>query len=166
TYTIQDKQWGFPMVGHPGAVQHYVNTDMAGKLGVKLPDASTGFKWTTDDAIQTFQTLTQKGSDGRVSVYGLLSSLGGEGTVGVLRAFGGNYYSADGKKTLINTKESIAGLTWLSDMFNKYKVEEPLQANPDPTQLFPNQTLAAFVSTSLQATNMKRVVGTKFNFTV
>jgi multiple sugar transport system substrate-binding protein len=133
---------------------------------VKIPDASTGFKWTLDDAVQMFQTLTQKGTDGRVSVYGLLSCLGGEGAVGVLRAFGGNYYSADGKKMMINTKESIAGLTWLSDMFNKYKVEEPLQANPDPTQLFPNQTLAAFVSTSFQAPNMMHLVGDKFKFTV
>lgn len=166
TYSIQGKQWGFPMVGHPGCVQHYVNTDMASKLGVKIPDASTGFKWTIDDAVQMFQTLTQKGTDGRVSVYGLLSCLGGEGAVGVLRAFGGNYYSADGKKMMINSKESIAGLTWLSDMFNKYKVEEPLQANPDPTQLFPNQTLAAFVSTSFQAPNMMHLVGDKFKFTV
>jgi len=165
-YTIQGKQWGYPMVGHPGCLQYYLNTDMLTKLGVKIPDASSGFKWTIDDAVQMFKTATQTGSDGRVSVYGIQSCLGGEGAVGVLRAFGGNYYSADGKKMLINSKESIAGLTWLSDLFNKYKVEEPLQANPDPTQLFPNQTLAVFVSTSFQATNMTNLVGSKFKFTV
>jgi multiple sugar transport system substrate-binding protein len=166
TYTIQGKQWGYPMVGHPGCVQYYINLDMADKLGIKAPDASTGFKWTMDDATQMFQKFTQKGADGRVSVYGILSCLGGEGTVGVLRGFGGNYYSADGKKVLINSKESIDGLTWLSDLFNKYKVEEPLQANPDPTQLFPNQSLAVFVSTSFQASNMLNLVGSKFKFTV
>lgn len=165
-YTIQGKQWGYPQVGHPGCVQYFVNSDMLSKLGVKVPDASTGFKWTLDDAVQMFQKGTQTGSDGRVSIYGIQSCLGGEGAVGVLRAFGGNYYSADGKKSLINTPESIAGLTWLSDLFNKYKVEQPLQSNPDPTQLFPTQKLAVFVSTSAQSSNMLNVIAGKFQFTV
>lgn len=165
-YTIQGKQWGYPVVGHPGCIQHILNVDLLNQAGAKIPSADNGFKWTIDDAVNMFKTGTKKGADGRVSVYGIMSCLGGEGTVGVLRMFGGDYYDVDGKKCLINTKESIDGLTWLSDLFNKYQVEVPLQNNADPAQLFPTQSIAGFVSTSAQVANQKNIIKDKFKFTV
>ncbi len=165
-YTIEGKQWGFPVVGHRGCVQYYMNTDMLSKTGAKMPAAENGYKWTIDDAVALFKAGTKTGADGRVSVYGLQSCLGGEGTVGVLRSFGGNYYNEEGTKVLVNTPESIAGLQWLADLFQKHKVEVPLESKPDPAQLFPGQNIAAFVSTSGQSGNMKRLVADKFKWTI
>jgi len=39
TYTRDGKLYGLPVVGHPGAVQYYVNTTMVQKLGLKMPPA-------------------------------------------------------------------------------------------------------------------------------
>ena len=39
TYTRDGKLWGLPVVGHPGAVQYYINTTMVEKAGLKMPPA-------------------------------------------------------------------------------------------------------------------------------
>src|SRR5438094_851402 len=60
-YTAQGQQWGYPVVGHPGNLQYYINTDMAAKVGAKLPDASTKWHWTFEQAMDVFSKGTQKG---------------------------------------------------------------------------------------------------------
>ena len=37
TYTRDGKLWGLPVVGHPGAVQYYINRTMVEKAGLKMP---------------------------------------------------------------------------------------------------------------------------------
>src|SRR4029450_2763957 len=37
TYTRNGKIWGLPIVGHPGAVQYYINRTMVEKNGLKMP---------------------------------------------------------------------------------------------------------------------------------
>ncbi len=166
-YTIDGKQWGYPVVGHPGCIQHYMNLDIVRTLGTKIPEEASCFKWTIDDAVALYKAATKTGSDGRISQYGIISCLGGEGIVGVLRMFGGNYYDDDGKKALINTPESIAGLTWLADLFQKYKVEVPAeQKDADPSQLFPAKSVSIVVSTSFAASNFQKLVADKFKWTV
>ncbi len=165
-YTIKGQQYGYPVVGHPGAIQHYMNVDMTDAAGFKLPSADNGYKWTTDQAVDLYQKLTQKGADGRVSVYAILPNLGGEGTVGVLRSFGGDYYSEDGTKCLINTPESIAGLQWLADLHNKWKVAIPYDANADAQKLLPGKNIAIAVLTSFFAGAAPSVIGDKFKWTV
>jgi multiple sugar transport system substrate-binding protein len=168
-YTAEGQQWGYPVVGHPGCLQYYINTDMAAKVGAKLPDASTGYHWTFEQAIDVFTKGTQKGADGRVGVYGLSPCLGNEGVVGVLRAFGGDVYSQDGKQVLIGKDESIAGLEYMADLFNKHKVALPLDAGAkqiDVLTVFPTEKIMGFVSTSSQPANVRRLAGDKFKWTI
>jgi multiple sugar transport system substrate-binding protein len=157
TYTIQGQQWGYPMVGHPGAIEHFYNIDYLTKVGAGLPPADVVnktfdyTKWTLADFTAILAKANTVGSDGRVTTYGLLPSLGGEGTVAVLRAFGGNYYSEDGTKSLINSAESIAGLQFLSDEFNKSKAALPLSSDPAPdwTKYFPTGKVGIAVLTAV-----------------
>jgi ABC-type glycerol-3-phosphate transport system substrate-binding protein len=168
-YTAEGQQWGYPVVGHPGCLQYYVNQTMADKLGIKLPDASTGYHWTFEQATEIFNKATQKGSDGRVSVYGYSPCIGNEGVVGVLRAFGGDVYSQDGKQVLIGKDESIAGLQWMADQWNKAKNALPLDAGakqPNVLDFFPTEKIFAFVSTSSQPGNLKRLVGDKWKWII
>ncbi len=165
-YTIKGQQWGYPVVGHPGCVQHYMNVDMITAAGAKVPSADNGFKWTVDDAVTLYKSILKTGSDGRTSVYGILPCLGGEGTVGVLRAFGGDYYNEEGTKVLVNTPESIAGIQWLADLYQKHKVAIPLEAKADSNQVFPGQTVGVVVLTSFFAGLAPQVVGDKFKWTV
>jgi multiple sugar transport system substrate-binding protein len=169
TYTEQGQQWGYPMVGHPGALHYFFNIDQLQKNGAPLPPLDREkltfdyTKWKTDDLVAILPKAQTVGADGRVAVYGILPSLGGEGTVAVLRAFGGNYYSEDGTKCLINTEESIAGLQFLSDYWNKLKVAVPLQTNPDWTQLFPSGRVAFVVLTAVAGT-VTNLVKDKFTW--
>ncbi|HVC32832.1 MAG TPA: extracellular solute-binding protein [Chloroflexota bacterium] len=171
TYTIQGQQWGFPMVGHPGAIEYFYNIDQLKKTGAGVPPVDTEkltfdyTKWKNDDLLAILPKATTKSADGRVSVYGILPSLGGEGTVAVLRAFGGNYYSDDGTKCLINTNESIEGLQFLSDYWNKMQVAIPLSTNPDWTKLFPSGVLAFAVLTAV-AGEVGKLVNDKFTWSV
>ncbi|HZR01256.1 MAG TPA: extracellular solute-binding protein [Chloroflexota bacterium] len=161
-YTAQGQQWGYPVVGHPGCLQYYINTDMAAKVGAKLPDASSNWHWTFDQAMDIFAKGTQKGADGRVAVYGNSPCLGNEGVVGVLRAFGANVYSDDGTKCLIGSDEAIQGIQWIADQFNKNKVALPLDAGGKQTDVltvFPTSKIMTFVSTSSQPGNLHRLIG-------
>ncbi|HEV8634902.1 MAG TPA: sugar ABC transporter substrate-binding protein [Chloroflexota bacterium] len=163
-YMYKGDQWGYPVVGHPGCIQHYTNLSMADKVGKPAP-ADTG-QWTQDQIIEIYKAMTQS-SGGRTTVYGVLPCLGGEGAVGVLRAFGGDYYNEEGTKAMVGTPESIKGIEWLSDLWNKHKVAIPPEAKADASQVFPGGQVGIVVLTSFAAGGLyPKLVGDKFNWNV
>ena len=50
TYSYQGQQYGFPIVGHPGSIQHYYNVDYLTKKG-------TGFKLNVDNRDQVMAMI-------------------------------------------------------------------------------------------------------------
>jgi len=163
-YMYKGDQWGYPVVGHPGAIQHYTNLDMAAKAGKPAP-GDTGV-WTNDQAVEVFKAMTVS-SGGRTTVYGVALGPGGELTVGVLRRFGGDFYNEEGTKALVGTPESIQGIQWLSDLWNKHKVAVPLEAKADPSQLFPASQVGTVIQTSFAAGGLyPKLVGDKFKWDV
>ncbi len=155
TYTRNGKLWGLPVVGHPGAVQYYINRTMIEKAGLKVPAADGS--WSFDDMIALAKGLT-KSEGGRTTVYGIMPPVGqtstNEGMVGFLRAFGGDLFDADGKKTLLNTPESIAGLKALAQLYKQGSaipwapdIEDQRQEN------FLGQRMAMVVQTSFAASS-------------
>jgi ABC-type glycerol-3-phosphate transport system substrate-binding protein len=153
TYTRQGKLWGLPVVGHPGAVQYYVNTTMVQKLGLKMPPADGN--WTYDDMLTLAKGLT-KSEGGRTLVYGIIPPINNtsanEGMVGFLRAFGGDLFDADGKQCLLNTPESKAGLKVLTELYRS-GAAIPWQPDIDDQrqELFQSQKVGMLVSTSFAA---------------
>ena len=153
TYTRQGKLYGLPVVGHPGAVQYYVNTTMVQKLGLKMPPADGN--WSFDDMLTLAKGLT-KSEGGRTLVYGMIPPINdasaNEGMVGFLRAFGGDLFDVDGKKCLLNTPESKAGLKALADL---YKAGAAIPWQPDieeqRPELFQSQKVGIVVQTSFAA---------------
>jgi ABC-type glycerol-3-phosphate transport system substrate-binding protein len=153
TYTRQGKLWGLPVVGHPGAVQYYVNTTMVQKLGLKMPPADGN--WTFDEMLTLAKGLTQS-EGGRTTVYGIIPPVSdatvNEGMVGFLRAFGGSVFDADGKQCLLNTAESKAGLKVMSEL---YKSGAAIPWQPDISEqvleLFQSQKVGMAVQTSFAA---------------
>jgi ABC-type glycerol-3-phosphate transport system substrate-binding protein len=153
TYTRQGKLWGLPVVGHPGAIQYYVNRTMIEKAGLKMPPADGN--WSYDDLLTLAKGLTRS-EGGRTTVYGILPPInnasGNEGIVGFLRAFGGDLFDADGKQCLLNTPESKAGLKALADLYQA-GAAYPWQPDVDDQrqELFQSQKVAMLVSTSFAA---------------
>ena len=153
TYTINGKLWGLPVVGHPGAVQYYVNTTMVQALGLKMPPADGN--WTYDDLLSLAKGLT-KSEGGRTTVYGIIPPVSdatvNEGMVGFLRAFGGSVFDATGKQCLLNTAESKAGLKVLADLYTT-GVAYPWQADISEQipEIFQSQKAAMVIQTSFAA---------------
>jgi ABC-type glycerol-3-phosphate transport system substrate-binding protein len=153
TYTRDGKLWGLPVVGHPGAVQYYVNTTMVQKLGLKMPPADGN--WSFDDMLALAKGLT-KSEGGRTTVFGIIPPINNgsanEGMVGFLRAFGGSVFDADGKKCLLNTPESKAALKVLAELY-KSGAAIPWQPDIDDQrqELFQSQKVGMLVSTSFAA---------------
>lgn len=153
TYTRQGKLYGLPVVGHPGAVQYYVNTTMVQKLGLKMPPADGN--WSYDDMLALAKGLTQS-AGGRTTVYGIIPPIGdasvNEGMVGFLRAFGGSLFDADGKQCLLNAPESKAGLKAMAAL---YQAGTAFPWQPDISEqtpeLFQSQKVGMAVQTSFAA---------------
>jgi ABC-type glycerol-3-phosphate transport system substrate-binding protein len=153
TYTREGKLYGLPVVGHPGAVQYYVNTTMVQKAGLKMPPADGN--WTFDDMVTLAKGLT-KSEGGRTTVYGIIPPVNdgstNEGMVGFLRAFGGELFDADGKKCLLNSDGSKAGLKVLADLY-KSGAAYPWQPDIDEQrqELFQSQRVGMIIQTSFAA---------------
>ncbi len=162
-YTVKGEQWGYPVVGHPGCLQYYFNVDKLTKAGAKLPGDDG--KWTLEQALEVYRAGT-KSEGGRITEYGIIPCLGGEGAVGVLRAFGGDYYNEEGTKALVGTPESIAGITWLADLYQKHKVAIPPDLKPNDQELFPAEKVMIVVSTSFRVSIFKKAVAGKFKMLV
>jgi ABC-type glycerol-3-phosphate transport system substrate-binding protein len=153
TYTINDKLWGLPVVGHPGAVQYYVNTTMVQQLGLKMPPADGN--WSYDDLMTLAKGLT-KSEGGRTTVYGIIPPVSdttvNEGMVGFLRAFGGSVFDATGKQCLLNTDQSKQGLKALADLYAT-GVAYPWQPDisEQTPEIFQSQKAAMVIQTSFAA---------------
>jgi len=143
------------VVGHPGAVQYYINRTMVEKAGLKMPSGDG--TWTYDDMLTLAKGLT-KSEGGRTTVYGIIPPVSdttvNEGMVGFLRAFGGDLFDVDGKQCLLNTAESKAGLKVMAEL---YKSGAAYPWSPDlPAQipeLFQSQKVGIVVQTSFAASS-------------
>ncbi|MDP8924725.1 MAG: sugar ABC transporter substrate-binding protein, partial [Chloroflexota bacterium] len=155
TYTRGGKLWGLPVVGHPGALQYYINRTMIEKAGLKVPPGDGN--WSYED-FQTLAAGLTKSEGGRTTVYGVLPPIfnktANEGIVGFLRAFGGDLFDAEGKKCLLNTPESKAGLKVLADLYTS-GAAVPWAANIQEQQveLFHGQRVGIAILTSFAASS-------------
>ena len=153
TYTRDGKLWGLPVVGHPGAIHYFVNKTMVEKKGLKMPP--TDGKWTFEEFATLAKGLTES-AGGRTTVFGVIPPWGNvtlnEGMVGFLRAFKGDLFDADGKKSLLNTPESVAGLKAFAQLF-KDGSAMPWAADIDAQKpgLFQGQKVGMIVQTAFAA---------------
>lgn len=153
TYTREGKLWGLPVVGHPGAVHYYINKTMVEKAGLKMPPGDGN--WSFEDLHTLAKGLT-KSEGGRTTVYGVIPPIfnnsANEGIVGFLRAYGGDLFDADGKKCLLNTPESKAGLRALAELY-KSNSAYPWAGDLDAQrqELFVGQRVAMSIQTAAPA---------------
>lgn len=138
----QGKLYGIPVVGHFGSNLCYVNLELAEKAGVRIPLQDAG--WTTDDLIAAAMRMTRPES-GEWGWRPSLSFL--QDGVHHLRTFGGDFYSPDGRRCIIDSNESVAALQWLADAQYRFRVTETLTGSPGAGQLFEQGKLAMIQST-------------------
>jgi multiple sugar transport system substrate-binding protein len=139
-FAYQGQLYGIPRTGHFGCHVAYINLDLAQKAGVKVPVADAN--WTTDDLATWGKQMTRP-DDGQ---WGWQPNVGiNECGMVWLRTFGGDLFSADGKKLLIDTAEAQAGLQFMADARYRYQTTENLRG--DSAKLFEAGKLAIMQNT-------------------
>lgn len=118
--TVNGKLYGLPNHGNFGENVMYVNLNQARKAGVDVPLA-TG-EWTIDQLVDWARKTTRP-ADGE---WGFWPPLYNYSVLTVLRLFGGDLLSQDGKRCTIDSAESRAALQWIYDLQYKHQVCENL----------------------------------------
>lgn len=129
---IDGKIWAFPYKAFMARCGLFYNATMFQRAGVSLPTDD----WTYNDVISAAQRLTTR-SGNDVQMWGGGRNFGGDFSfMAVTRAFGGDLYSPDGKKTLINSEPSRQAISWWLD---RYLKDRTVALNPgvsNPRALF------------------------------
>ena len=122
----------------------FYNKDLFDQADIAYPPAKAG-EWTWDEFVQTAIALTkdrngrhpgETGFDpGNIETYGVAFGTWWAPILPFVWSNGGDWFSEDGTKTLINEPESVEALQRLNDLIYKYHVA------PTPTQM---QSFPAF----------------------
>lgn len=125
---VDGKIWAFPYKAFMARCGLFYNANMFQQAGLKIPDDN----WTYDDIRVSAQRLTKR-SGADVDVWGGGRNFGGDFSfMAVTRAFGGDLYTKDGKKTLLASEPSRQAISWWLDRHIKDRsiALNPAIANP------------------------------------
>jgi len=139
-FSYQGQAYGIPRAGHFGCHVLYVNQALAKRAGIQVPIADAN--WNADQLVTWAKQLTRPEEE----VWGWLPNVGiQECGLHWLRTFGGDLFSADGKRLLIDSAPSQAALQWMADARFKHQTIDNLRANG--RQLFQQGKLAFMQAT-------------------
>jgi ABC-type glycerol-3-phosphate transport system substrate-binding protein len=137
---VDGKIWSFPYKAFMARNGLFYNASAFQQNGIPLPTDN----WTYDDMRTAAQRLTKR-SGSEITFWGGGRNFGGDFSfMAVTRAFGGDLYTPDGKRTLIGSEGSRQAISWWLD---RYLKDQSIAVNPgvsNPRQLF-EQGKAGFV---------------------
>jgi multiple sugar transport system substrate-binding protein len=117
-FTINGKLHALPTHAHYGTNVLYYNKNMTRGAGITVPDDGS---WSIDDFVIAAQKLVKRGED----IWGFVSPWGfPEFGMFYLRQFGGEWIDEAGKRALLDTAESRAGLEWIYNAAAKFQTTE------------------------------------------
>ena len=137
---IDGKIWAFPYKAFIARNGLFFNVNAFQENGIPVPTDN----WTYDEMRNAAQRMTKR-SGSEITYWGGGRNFGGDFSfMAVTRAFGGDLYSPDGKKTLIGSEGSRQAISW---WLERYLRDQSIALNPgisNPRQLF-EQGKSAFV---------------------
>jgi multiple sugar transport system substrate-binding protein len=138
---VEGKLYALPVNGHPGWSAIYYMPELFAAAGVEEPTD----KWTYDDMTAAAQKLTTMKGD-QIDQYGLWVAPFYESSLTPIDAFGGWPMNADGTKATFDDPNTIAGVQWLHDVMQKYKVALPNPTFDSRVQLWSSGKVAMVLS--------------------
>jgi len=115
--TIAEKLYCLPVNGHPGWAGLYFQPEAFQEAGIDEPTD----EWTYDDVLQAAIALTTGPEEMRDS-YGIWLAPYYEAWLTPIDAFGGWPMSDDGLTAQMNAPDTVAGMKWIVDCMQDYKV--------------------------------------------
>ncbi len=130
---VDGKIGGLPFKSHPSRCGLFYNQSMFESAGVPLPNLDMSI----DDLVTAAKKLTKAG-DATSAMYGYGWNWNDiEFYECIVRNFGGDLFSEDGKKWTGSSPEAQKAWQWHNDMLNTFKVAiNPLQSSPSNGDLF------------------------------
>jgi multiple sugar transport system substrate-binding protein len=119
--------WGLPR--DVSTFVLYLNLDLIEEAGVDDPrELAKQGKWDWDAFLKTAQAIDELGDE--IKGYGQNAWWGPYGYW--VNAAGGNFFNEDRTACALNSKEALAGLSFESDLYNKYDVAVPYGQDSEP----------------------------------
>jgi multiple sugar transport system substrate-binding protein len=118
SFVHNGKQYAFPYDWAPGGF--YVNVDLFDQAGLKIPDENT----TWDEIREIARKISKDTDDPKKAVWGLGGIDPGwtGGIYWIIKEFGGDYWTADLTKSMLNEPKTVEALQFLRDLVWKYNV--------------------------------------------
>jgi multiple sugar transport system substrate-binding protein len=130
------KLYALPFKSHPGVSLLYYNQTLFEQRGGGVPDRS----WTLDRFLDAAKRVTQG------DVFGYNPATSQKTILTFVRAFGGELLDPEGRKSLLNSPQAIAAITWMYEAFQKHRIAPtPSQASQEGgvDRMFVNGKLAS-----------------------
>ncbi|HMN26939.1 MAG TPA: sugar ABC transporter substrate-binding protein [Caldilineaceae bacterium] len=138
---VEGKLYALPVNGHPGWSAIYYMPELFTEAGVAEPTD----KWTYDDMTQAARSLTKASSD-QIDQYGLWVAPYYEASLTPIDAFGGWPMDETGTKARFDDPNTIAGVQWIRDTMQEYKVALPNPSFDSRVQLWSSGKVAMVLS--------------------
>ncbi len=155
-FTVDGNLYAIPRDTAPFACVYY-NKKLFDEAGVPYPDDD----WTLNDLLEKARRLTKLDADGRVVQYGFYAWA----WQNFVYSFGGSIVDnvKDPTRCTLDSKESLAGLQFYSDLINKYKVHPSSIAMTDLAMgvqgMFMTGRLAMFSSGIWETPGLRKTQG-------
>ncbi len=149
-FSVKGKLYALPTHGHYGTNVLYYNANLTKAAGVSVPQDGT---WTIDDLITAAQRIVRRQDD----VWGYYPGTDiSEFGVFYLRQFGGELLDEAGKRCLLDSAESRAGLEWVANTRAKFQVIDNLYRDGGQGRIFEAGQLGFFNATPAQVALYKK----------
>ncbi len=155
-FTVGGKLYAIPRDTAPFACVYY-NKKLFDDAGVPYPKDD----WNLDDLLDKARKLTKTDKDGRVTQYGFYAWA----WPNFIYAFGGSLVDdvRNPSRCTLDSKESVAGLKFYSDLINKYKVHPTSTAMTNLAMgvqgMFMTGRLAMFSSGIWETPGLRKMAG-------
>jgi multiple sugar transport system substrate-binding protein len=118
---FKGKIYSLAWICHPGRVGCYYNKTLLEEAGVDLPPEDG--EWDYDDLVEKAKALTADTTgDGKIDQFGFLPVTVIWGVLNWIRGFGGEIFSEDGNKCVMDSPETMEAIQFLYDLYHTHKV--------------------------------------------
>jgi multiple sugar transport system substrate-binding protein len=138
---VEGKLYALPVNGHPGWSAIYYMPELFAEAGVDEPTDA----WTYDNMTAAAQQLTKASGD-QIDIYGLWVAPYYEASLTPISAFGGWPMDESGTTALFDDEKTIAGVQWIRDTMQEYKVALPNPSFDSRVQLWSSSKVAMVLS--------------------
>jgi multiple sugar transport system substrate-binding protein len=153
-HTRQEKLYGIPQ--NLSVFMIYYDKDRFAEEGIAAPAAD----WTLETMLQAATKITRPGTDR----WGIMVQTDPRGYWSFLRAHGGAWTDEQGTRSRLADAETIAGIQYIKDLFDRYKVAVRPEAIPAFWSRFQNRQAGMFFTLNSESAWNLRKTGTTFTW--